>query len=60
MAVLDDPSDCAEILLSNWMDGIEPLAELDALANLSVDLLQEQLNTRLPVDACTLSVVKPL
>ena len=60
VAVLDDPSDCAEILLSNWMDGIEPLAELDALANLSVDMLQEQLNTRLPVDACTLSVVKPL
>ena len=43
-----------------WMDGIEPLAELDALANLNVDVLQEQLNTRLPVDACTLSVVKPL
>jgi len=60
VAGLDDPSDCAELLLSNWMDGIEPLSELEALANLTTDTLQQQLCSRFPVEACTLSVVKPL
>ena len=60
VAGLDDPSDCAEMLLSNLMDGIEPLAELDALAALSADSLQKQLLERFPVEATTLSVVKPL
>ena len=60
VAGLDDPSDCAELLLSNLMDGIEPLAELTALAELTTDSLQKQLRERFPVEATTLSVVKPL
>ena len=60
VAGLDDPTDCAELILSNLVDGIPPLAELDALANLTVEQLQQHLCARIPVDACTLSVVNPL
>lgn len=60
VAGLDDPSDCAELLLSNLMDGIQPLAELEALASLTTESLQKQLQKRFPVEATTLSVVNPL
>ena len=39
--------------------GIEPLSELEALANLTVADLQAQL-ARINVEACSLSVVNPL
>ncbi|MBR5524843.1 MAG: insulinase family protein [Clostridia bacterium] len=57
---LDDPSDCAELILSHLVDGIQPLSELDALAALTVEELNQQLRTRINPDACTLSVVNPV
>ncbi len=60
VAGLDDPSDCAELILSHLVDGIEPLSELDALAALTTEELEHQLRTRIDPDACTLSVVYPL
>ena len=60
VAGLDDPSDCAELILAHMVDGIEPLSELDALAALTVEELERQLRTRIDPDACTLSVVYPL
>ena len=60
VAGLDDPSDCGELILANWVDGVEPLSELEALANITVQELQEQFLARVKVDACALSVVKPV
>ena len=60
VAGLDDPSDCAELILSHLVDGVEPLSELDALAQITLQELTEQLKTRFDVEACTLSVVNPL
>ena len=60
VAGLDDPSDCAELVLSNRMDGLAPLAELEALAKLTADDLHSHLCHRLPVEACTLSIVHPI
>ena len=60
VAGLDDPSDCAELILSHLVDGVEPLSELDALAEITIEELTQQLNTRFNVEACTLSVVNPL
>ncbi len=56
---LDDTAACAELLLSHILDGIEPLGELGALAAMTVDELNRQLVARIPVDAHTLSVIKP-
>ena len=47
------------VILGDGMAG-EPLAELDALANLTAATLQKQLEERFPVEATTLSVVNPL
>ena len=60
VAGLDDPSDCAELILSHLVDGVDPLSELDALAEITLQELTEQLNTRFNVEACTLSVVNPV
>ena len=60
VAGLDDPSDCAELILSHLVDGVEPLSELNALAEITVEEMNEQLKTRFDVSACTLSVVNPL
>ncbi len=60
VAGLDDPSDCAEMVLGNLLDGIEPLAELEALKNLTVETLQDQLCRRINVEACSLSVINPV
>jgi predicted Zn-dependent peptidase len=60
VAGLDDPSDCAELILSHLVDGVEPLSELNALAEITVEDMNEQLKTRFDVSACTLSVVNPL
>ena len=60
VAGLDDPTDCAEMILGNLLDGIEPLEELTALKDLTVETLQQQLCSRINVDACTLSVVNPV
>ena len=60
VAGLDDPSDCAELILSHLVDGVEPLSELDALASITVEELTRQLHTRFDVKACTLSVVNPV
>lgn len=60
VAGLDDPTDCAELILGNLLDGIEPLEELTALKDLTVETLQEQLRRRIPVDASSLSVVNPV
>ena len=56
---LDDTMNGGELILSHLIDGIEPLAELDALAAITAEELDEQLRTRIPVDHRTLSVVKP-
>ena len=60
VAGLDDPSDCAELILSHLVDGVEPLSELNALAEITLEELQEQLATRFDAAACTLSVVNPV
>ena len=59
VAGLDDPTECAELIQGNLIDGIEPLAELEALANLTMADLEKQL-AGIKVDACSLSVVNPL
>ncbi len=56
---LDDTAACAELILSHILDDIEPLGELSALASITVDDLNRQLITRIPVNAHTLSVIKP-
>ena len=56
---LDEASTCAETLLSDWVDGIEPLSRLEALASLTVEELNDQLRRRLPTEQSTLSVIRP-
>ena len=56
---LDDTMNCGELILSHLIDGIQPLAELDALAAMTADDIDRQLRERIPVDHHTLSVVKP-
>ena len=60
VASLDDPSDCAELILSHLVDGVDPLSELDALAAITAEEIANQLKTRFNPTACTLSVVNPL
>ena len=60
VASLDDPSDCAELILSHLVDGVDPLSELDALAAITAEEIADQLKTRFNPTACTLSVVNPL
>ena len=57
---LDSPDDCAEVVLSNLLDGLPPLSELDALASLTVEKFHHQLCTRIHPENSTLSVVRPL
>ena len=60
VASLDDPSDCAELILSHLVDGVDPLSELDALAAITAEETADQLKTRFNPTVCTLSVVNPL
>ena len=60
VAAMDDPTDCAETVLSNVLDGLRPLEELEVLRDLSVDTLQQHLTRRINPTACSLSVVNPL
>ena len=60
VADLDDPSDCAELILSHMVDGVAPLSELDALAEITLDELTRQMNARFDAKVCTLSVVNPV
>ena len=59
VAGLDDPTECGELIQTNLIDGIEPLAELEALAKVTIEDLQAQL-AGIDVTACALSVVNPL
>ena len=59
VAGLDDPTECGELIQGNLIDGIEPLAELEALAKVTIEDLQAQL-AGINVEACALSVVNPL
>ncbi len=59
VSALDDTAACGELILSHVLDGIEPLAELDALASMTVEELERQLCRRVSVAAHTLSVIKP-
>ncbi len=56
---LDDSTACGELVLAHVMDGLEPLAELEAIATLTADDMDAQLRSRLIVTAHTLSVIKP-
>ena len=60
VAAMDDPSDCAEMALTNVLDGMRPLEELEVLRDLSVDTLQQHLCRRINTAACSLSVVNPM
>ncbi len=60
VAGLDDPTTCGELIMGNVLEGIAPLAELDALAALTVEDVNEQIRRRLAAENSTLSVVKPL
>ena len=55
----DDPTECAEFLMGHILEGLQPLALLDAVATISAAELTQQLRTRLSVDNRTLSVIKP-
>ncbi|MBQ8751869.1 MAG: insulinase family protein [Clostridia bacterium] len=57
---LDNPEECAELLLDNQLNGVPLLSELDALANLTAEELQQQLCRRIRPDNRTLSVIHPL
>ncbi len=59
VASLDDPTTCGELALGNLLEGIDPLAELDALASLTAADVQAQLCRRLTADNSTLSVIRP-
>ena len=59
VASLDDPATCGELVLGNLLEGIDPLAELDALAGLTAGDVQAQLCRRLSADNSTLSIVHP-
>ncbi|MBE6807690.1 MAG: insulinase family protein [Ruminococcaceae bacterium] len=59
VAGLDDPTECGELIQANLIDGIEPLAELEALAKVTIEDLQAQLSA-INVQACALSVVNPV
>lgn len=56
---LDEASACAELLLGDWIDGIEPLSRLEALAGLTAAELDAQLRERMPAAEYTLSVIRP-
>ena len=56
---LDDTTNCGELLLGHVLDGIAPLSELDALATITREEVEEQLRSRIPVMHRTLSVVNP-
>lgn len=56
---LDDAAACAELLLSDWVDGIPPLSRLETLAGLSTAELNDQLRRRIPTGEHTLSVIRP-
>jgi len=59
LAELDDATTCGEMLLSNVLDGIPPLGELDAIATLTAQELTEQIRRRIPTEHRTLSVIVP-
>ncbi len=59
VAQLEDPENCAEILLDDLTDGLPPLSRLEALAAITPEELEEQLRRRMAVGAHTLSVVRP-
>jgi predicted Zn-dependent peptidase len=59
LAQLEEPANCAEILLDDLVDGLPPLARLEALAALTVEDAEEQLRRRLAATEHTLSVVRP-
>ena len=59
LAELDDATTCGETLLSNALDGIAPLSELNAIATMTAEQLTEQIKRRIPVEHRTLSVITP-
>ncbi len=59
VAELDDPTTCGEMLLSDRLDGLEPLGALDAIAAITAEELTAQLRERIPVEHRTLSVINP-
>ncbi len=59
VAELEEPANCAELLLDDLTDGLPPLSRLEALAAITPAELEEQLNRRLVAEECTLSIVRP-
>ena len=56
---LEDSSACGETVLADLLDGIAPLSELDAIADITAQALTEQLRSRIPAAEHTLSVIVP-
>ena len=50
---------CGETVLADLLDGIAPLSELDAIADITAQALTEQLRSRIPAAEHTLSVIVP-
>ena len=59
VAELEEPANCAELLLDDLTDGLPPLSRLEALASITPAELEEQLRRRLAAGEHTLSVVRP-
>ncbi len=55
----DDPAECAELLMGHILDGLQPLALLDAVAAITADELTHHLRERVSTEHRTLSVIKP-
>ncbi len=59
VSMLDDSTECGELLLGEVLFGIKPLEELDAIVSISAEELNDQLRQRLIPENRTLSVVRP-
>ena len=59
VSALDDPTACGDMLIDAWLKGFDPMADLDALANISPELLHTQLCERLKEENTVFSLLKP-
>ena len=56
---MDDPTECAELLMGHILDNLEPLSLLDAVAAITAAELTDHLRRRVATNTRTLSVVRP-
>ena len=59
VAGFDDPENCAEYLLDDWLYGFSPVEDLTALAALTPADVERQLREQFPADRSTLCIIRP-